>query len=185
MIGQHEDLGGRKIVHRYECGAVRRMLDRQHIAIPISIAPPRHSAKSFRRGFNRQALAFSSKIAATAGTACGRSHSFPRLLPHPAALHARRSSVSEDMPLGDFMLRCEAYFAAEGCIVDQPFQLRLPNGMIRCYMVGDKVVGFGHQLIKALIPPPEDADSEAAQPGRSTDSIHDGDSEEMISVNVT
>ena len=38
--------------------------------------------------------------------------------------------------------------------------------MIRCYMGVDKVVGFGHQLIKALIPPPpEGPDSEAAQPG--------------------
>jgi hypothetical protein len=38
--------------------------------------------------------------------------------------------------------------------------------MIRCYMGTDKVVGFGHQLIKALIPPPPDGpDSPAAQPG--------------------
>ncbi len=38
--------------------------------------------------------------------------------------------------------------------------------MIRCYMGADKVVGFGHQLIKALIPPPpEGPESEAAQPG--------------------
>ena len=74
--------------------------------------------------------------------------------------------MPEDMPLGDFMRRCEAYFAAEGCIVDQPFQVRLPDGMIRCYMGGDKVVGFGHQLIKALIPPPPDGpDSEAAKSG--------------------
>jgi hypothetical protein len=81
-------------------------------------------------------------------------------------LHARRGSVPEDMPLDDFMRRCEVYFGADGCIVDQPFQLRLPEGMIRCYMSGDKVVGFGHQLIKALIPPPpEGPDSEVAQPG--------------------
>jgi hypothetical protein len=38
--------------------------------------------------------------------------------------------------------------------------------MIRCYMGTDKVVGFGHQFIKALIPPPpEGPDSPAAQPG--------------------
>jgi uncharacterized protein DUF6815 len=81
-------------------------------------------------------------------------------------LHARRGSVPEDMPLDDFMRRCEVYFAAEGCIVDQPLQVRLPDGMIRCYMGGDKVVGFGHQLIKALIPPPPDGpDSEAAKSG--------------------
>src|SRR5262249_5694166 len=34
------------------------------------------------------------------------------------------------------------------------------------YMGGDRVVGFGHQLIKALIEPPaEGPDSPAAQPG--------------------
>jgi hypothetical protein len=64
------------------------------------------------------------------------------------------------------MARCEPYFADDGCIVDQPFQPRLPDGMIRCYMGAEKVVGFGHQYIKALIPPPpEGRDSPAAQPG--------------------
>jgi hypothetical protein len=81
-------------------------------------------------------------------------------------LHAQRGSKPEEMPLAEFMTRCETYFAADGCIVDQPFQPRLPDGMIRCYMGVDKVVGFGHQLIKALIPPPpEGPDSPAAQPG--------------------
>jgi hypothetical protein len=81
-------------------------------------------------------------------------------------LHARRGSVPEDISLAEFMTGCAAYLAAEGCIVDQPFQARLPDGMIRCYMGGDKVVGFGHQFIKALIPPPpEGPQSPAAQPG--------------------
>jgi hypothetical protein len=81
-------------------------------------------------------------------------------------LHARRGSVPRDMPLSDFMSRCEPYFANNGCVVDQPFQVRLPDGMIRYYMGADRVVGFGHQIIKALIPPPpEGPDSEAAQPG--------------------
>ena len=74
--------------------------------------------------------------------------------------------MPEELPLAEFMTRCEAYFTAGGCIVDQPFQPRLPDGMIRCYMGTDKVVGFGHQLIKALIPPPpEGPDAPAAQPG--------------------
>lgn len=81
-------------------------------------------------------------------------------------LHAQRGSVPEELPLADFMARCEAYLMPGGCIVEQPFQARLPDGMIRCYMGADKVVGFGHQFIKALIPPPpEGPDSEAAQPG--------------------
>ena len=57
-------------------------------------------------------------------------------------LHAQRGSIPEDLPLEVFMARCEPYFAWGGCIIDQP---RLPDGMIRCYMGIDKVVGFGHQ----------------------------------------
>jgi hypothetical protein len=67
-------------------------------------------------------------------------------------LHARRGSVPEEMPLGEFMTRCEAYLEADGCIVDQPFQPRLPEGMIRCYMGVDKVVGFGHQIHQGADP---------------------------------
>lgn len=81
-------------------------------------------------------------------------------------LHARRGSVPEELPLQDFLRRCEVYFDGDGCIIDQPFQPRLPEGMIRCYLSGDKVVGYGHQLIKALIPPPpEGPGSPGAQPG--------------------
>jgi hypothetical protein len=81
-------------------------------------------------------------------------------------LHALRGSLPEELALGDFMARCEIYFAGEGRIIDQAFQPRLPEGMIRCYMSGDRVMGYGRQLIKALIPPPPEApDSEAAQPG--------------------
>jgi len=34
--------------------------------------------------------------------------------------------------------RSEDYFAWGGCIIDQPFQPRLPDGMIRCYRGVDK-----------------------------------------------
>jgi hypothetical protein len=81
-------------------------------------------------------------------------------------LHALRGSVPEELALEDFMARCGGYFAGEGCIVDQAFQPRLPEGMIRCYLSGAGVVGFGHQLIKALIPPPPASEGpDAAQPG--------------------
>jgi hypothetical protein len=81
-------------------------------------------------------------------------------------LQALRGSVPEELPLAEFMAGCEPYFTSGGCIVEQPFQPRLPDGMIRCYMGTDRVVGFGHQFIKALIPPPpEGPDSPAAQPG--------------------
>ncbi|MBR0796976.1 Cj0069 family protein [Bradyrhizobium jicamae] len=81
-------------------------------------------------------------------------------------LHAQRGSLTEDIPLDAFIARCASYFEWGGCIIDQAFQPRLPDGMIRCYMSGSKVAGFGHQLIKALIPPPRQGpDSPDAQPG--------------------
>jgi hypothetical protein len=74
-------------------------------------------------------------------------------------LQAQRGSQPEIMPLEAFIARCGPYFGWGGCIIDQAFQPRLPEGMIRCYMSGSRVAGFGHQLIKALIPPPpEDGD---------------------------
>lgn len=81
-------------------------------------------------------------------------------------LHAQRGSQFEEMPLRDFMTRCEPYFGWGGCMIDQAFQARLPQGMIRCYMSGGKVAGFGQQLIKALVAPPHAGpDSPEAQPG--------------------
>jgi len=81
-------------------------------------------------------------------------------------LEARRGSVPRTLPLSEFIARCEHYFHQDGCVVEQPFQARLAEGMIRCYVSIDRVVGFGHQLIKALLEPPvEGPDSPAAQPG--------------------
>lgn len=70
------------------------------------------------------------------------------------------------MPLRAFLDRCDPYFAGTGRIIDQAYQERLTEGMVRCYLVGDKVAGFGHQLINALFPPPPGAPpAEAPQPG--------------------
>jgi hypothetical protein len=80
-------------------------------------------------------------------------------------LHAQRGSIPEELSLGAFMSRCQVNFASGGRIIDQAFQPRLPEGMIRCYLAQDEVVGFGHQLIKALVSPPMRGDPEAAQPG--------------------
>ena len=81
-------------------------------------------------------------------------------------LEAARGGEPRSTTLAGFMETCAAYFADGGCVIDQPFQERLPDGMIRCYMGVDKVVGFGHQLVKALLPPPpQGAASPEAQPG--------------------
>jgi hypothetical protein len=74
--------------------------------------------------------------------------------------HAKRGCNEEEIPLAQFYERCEEYFVANGRIIDQEYQDRLPEGMIRCYLVHDKVAGFGHQDINALFPsgaPPTEA----------------------------
>lgn len=79
--------------------------------------------------------------------------------------HAKRGSVEELTTLGAFIELCRPYFAKDGRIIDQPYQARLTDGMLRCYLVQDRVAGFGHQAINALYPAPVGAPStEAPQP---------------------
>jgi Domain of unknown function (DUF6815) len=61
--------------------------------------------------------------------------------------------VSEDLTLDDFIRRCAEYFD-NGSVVDQPFQPRLSEGVVRCYMAGDRCAGFGHHKVKALVDSP-------------------------------
>jgi hypothetical protein len=84
--------------------------------------------------------------------------------PTVRVLQAPRGSAPEELSLEAFMTRCESYFAGDGRIVDQAFQPRLPDGMIRCYLAGGEVVGFGHQLIKALVMPPAGGNPEEPGP---------------------
>jgi hypothetical protein len=57
------------------------------------------------------------------------------------------------MALDAFLQRCVGYFE-DGCVIDQPFQARLNEGVVRCYMAGDRCAGFGHHKVKALIDAP-------------------------------
>jgi hypothetical protein len=90
--------------------------------------------------------------------------------PQPTSLvrvrHAQRGAIEEEITLAAFVERCAAYFAGAGRMIDQAYQERLPEGMIRCYLVQDQVVGFGHQAINALFPASPGADpGTAPQPG--------------------
>ncbi|HEU5315078.1 MAG TPA: Cj0069 family protein [Chloroflexota bacterium] len=79
----------------------------------------------------------------------------PDLATPVRVLHAARGSALEELPLGVFVDRCAPHFAGAGCMIEQPYQQRLADGMIRCYLVGDRVAGFGHQYVTALLPPPD------------------------------
>jgi len=59
----------------------------------------------------------------------------PRTLSLPALMTARSSD-----------------FAAAGGLIDQAWQSRVGEGMVRCYLSGDRVAGFGRQRVRALAP---------------------------------
>lgn len=69
--------------------------------------------------------------------------------------HAKTGSVEECVTFDEFCERCVPYFSAlngRGCMVDQAYQPRLLEGMVRCYLVGGRIEGFGRQEIVALHP---------------------------------
>jgi hypothetical protein len=80
------------------------------------------------------------------------------------ARHAKRGGVEEEMNLDEFLARCAPYFSGDGRIIDQAYQTRLPEGMVRCYLVHGEVAGFGHQAINALCPAPPGAPRDAFPP---------------------
>lgn len=77
--------------------------------------------------------------------------------------HAERGSEDEIIAFETFLERCTPYFRGDGRMIDQEFQPRLSEGMTRCYLVHDRVAGFGHQKINALLPP--SGDGSPPQPG--------------------
>ncbi len=62
---------------------------------------------------------------------------------------ARRGGAEEELRLINFIDRCARYFSNSGCLVDQPLQARIAEGMVRCYVVQGKVEGFSTQMPRA------------------------------------
>jgi len=68
--------------------------------------------------------------------------------------HAQRGSHEQRLSLEELAATLAPYFNAEGGghMIDQPWQPRLAEGMVRAYLVEDCVAGFGHQAVNALHP---------------------------------
>ena len=68
--------------------------------------------------------------------------------------HAQRGSEEELTDLSSLLSRMAPYFDAAngGHMVDQAWQPRLVDGMVRAYLVENRVTGFGHQAVNALYP---------------------------------
>lgn len=80
-----------------------------------------------------------------------------------ALRHAQRGAVEQIVGFAGVEAALAPYFEHGGHLVDQAWQPRLAEGMVRAYLVGDRVAGFGHQAVNALYPAP--AGGEAPPPG--------------------
>lgn len=68
--------------------------------------------------------------------------------------HAQRGSTEQTVDLPELLAILAPYFEPEagGHMIDQAWQPRLADGMVRAYLVEDRVAGFGQQAINALHP---------------------------------
>ena len=69
-----------------------------------------------------------------------------------AMRHAERGAVQEVVDFATVVARLASYFEGGGHMIDQAWQVRLAEGMTRAYLVKDRVAGFGHQAVNALVP---------------------------------
>ena len=83
------------------------------------------------------------------------------------AKHAPRGSAEVMISFDEFVALMTPYFENGGHMIDQAWQPRLTEGMVRCYLVQDRVVGFGLQAVNALHPPlAGDGSGEAPTPSQ-------------------
>ena len=61
-----------------------------------------------------------------------------------AVLHAKRGSVEQTMGGKAFFEEFLAYFSGGRPLISQAWNEQITNGMVRCYMTADRVVGFGY-----------------------------------------
>lgn len=69
-----------------------------------------------------------------------------------ALRHAQRGSIEELVDFETVVHHLSPYFEGGGHMIDQAWQPRLAEGMTRAYLVRDRVAGFGHQAVNALVP---------------------------------
>jgi hypothetical protein len=69
------------------------------------------------------------------------------------AKHAPRGSAEVMTNFEGLVALMAPYFDDGGHMIDQAWQPRLTEGMVRCYLVQDRAAGFGLQAVNALHPP--------------------------------
>jgi hypothetical protein len=148
-VSAHPDvilkMGTKEVLHRtrsmsWGCDtALYRTAEEMHIELPARLAAGPRVIKR-NRGNGGQGVWKVEALARARGK------------PMVRVLDATKDA-SEQLALEEFLERCDGYFE-DGCVIDQAFQARLSQGVVRCYMAGNRCAGFGHQKVKALVESP-------------------------------
>jgi hypothetical protein len=65
-------------------------------------------------------------------------------------VHAKESMIERTLSWDEFFKEFKPFFTDGGMLIDQEWNKNMKNGMVRCYLSGTKVAGFGYQEINAL-----------------------------------
>ena len=74
-------------------------------------------------------------------------------------IHATSPTGGRTLSMDDFHEAFSRFFENGGILINQQWLHEIINGMVRCYITGNKVSGFGYQESVALCPQSADADS--------------------------
>lgn len=66
--------------------------------------------------------------------------------------HAKKGEQERRVSVADFFEGFKLFFNDGGLLIDQPWNDNIINGMVRCYLSGKTVAGFGYQEVNALYP---------------------------------
>ncbi len=66
--------------------------------------------------------------------------------------HAKNGNDEKLVSVDGLFKMFESYFNTSSMLIDQEWNPNIVNGMVRCYLSGSKVTGFGYQEINALYP---------------------------------
>jgi hypothetical protein len=67
-------------------------------------------------------------------------------------IHAPQANEKRILSKDEFHKEFSKYFENNGLLINQQWSQGITNGMVRCYLTGNKVSGFGYQESVALCP---------------------------------
>ena len=94
-----------------------------------------------------------------------------KLVHHPAddtitLIHAAAGHTRERYSFEQVYEFFKPFYASDGLVIDQEWNKNITNGMVRCYVTGAIVSGFGYQEINALYELAKDGTGVYVPPGR-------------------